>query len=57
MAAVFDGDPKPPYDIILDPNVDEFIRAGMVRPRHLSEIEPKLCNATAAASNTGFEAS
>ena len=29
MAAVFDGDPEPLYDIILDPNADEFIRAGM----------------------------
>jgi hypothetical protein len=29
MAAVFDGDPQPLYDIILDPNVEEFIRAGM----------------------------
>jgi hypothetical protein len=29
MAAVFDGDPKPLCDIILDPNSDEFIRAGM----------------------------
>jgi hypothetical protein len=29
MAAVFDGDPQPLYDIILDPNADEFIRAGM----------------------------
>jgi hypothetical protein len=29
MASVFDGDPQPLYDIILDPNADEFIRAGM----------------------------
>ena len=29
MAAVFDGDPQPLYDIILDPNAEEFIRAGM----------------------------
>jgi hypothetical protein len=29
MAAVFDGDPEPLYDIILDPNAEEFIRAGM----------------------------
>jgi hypothetical protein len=29
MAAVFEGDPEPLYDIILDPNADEFIRAGM----------------------------
>jgi hypothetical protein len=29
MAAVFDGDPEPLYDIILDPDTGEFIRAGM----------------------------
>jgi Protein of unknown function (DUF1186)/SEC-C motif len=29
MAAVFDGDPEPLYDIILDPKADQFIRAGM----------------------------
>lgn len=29
MAAVFDGDPAPLYDMILDPNAEEFIRAGM----------------------------
>src|SRR5438132_5780224 len=29
MAAVFDGDPQPLYDIILDPKAEEFIRAGM----------------------------
>jgi hypothetical protein len=29
MAAVFDGDPEPLYQIILDRNAEEFIRAGM----------------------------
>jgi hypothetical protein len=29
MAAVFDGDPTPLYDIILDPRADEFARAEM----------------------------
>jgi len=29
MAAVFDGDPKPLYDIILDPEADEYIRSRM----------------------------
>jgi uncharacterized protein len=29
MAAVFDGDPEPLYESILDPNAEEFIRAGM----------------------------
>jgi len=29
MAAVFDGDPEPLYDIILDRNAEEFIRSSM----------------------------
>jgi hypothetical protein len=29
MAAVYEGDPRPLYDIILDPNADEFIRSRM----------------------------
>src|SRR5271155_4079389 len=29
MAAVFDGDPAPVYDVILDSKVDEFIRSRM----------------------------
>ena len=29
MAAVFDGDPEPLYDIILDPEADEYIRSRM----------------------------
>jgi Protein of unknown function (DUF1186)/SEC-C motif len=29
MAAVFDGDPQPLYDVILDPEADEFVRSGM----------------------------
>jgi hypothetical protein len=29
MAAVFDGDPAPLYDVILDPKADEFIRSRM----------------------------
>jgi len=29
MAAVFDGDPQPLYEIIMDRNAEEFIRAGM----------------------------
>ncbi len=28
MAAVFDGDPEPLYQIILDPNADEYLRAS-----------------------------
>jgi hypothetical protein len=30
MAGVFDGDPQPLYDIILDPQADEFVRSRMI---------------------------
>ena len=30
MAAVFDGDPDPLYQIILDPSADEYLRASMI---------------------------
>jgi len=29
MAAVFDGDPQPLYEIILDPNAEEYVRSRM----------------------------
>jgi uncharacterized protein DUF1186/SEC-C motif-containing protein len=29
MASIFDGDPKPLYEVILEPTADEFIRARM----------------------------
>ena len=29
MAAVFNGDPEPLYDIILDPEADEYVRLRM----------------------------
>src|SRR3546814_697594 len=29
MAAVFDGDPQPLYDIILDPEAEQFVRSRM----------------------------
>src|SRR5262249_28274596 len=29
MAAVFDGDPQPLYDLILDPAADEYVRSRM----------------------------
>jgi hypothetical protein len=29
MAAVFDGDPQPLYEIILDPNAEQFVRSRM----------------------------
>jgi hypothetical protein len=30
LAAVFDGDPAPLYDVVLDPGADEFIRSRML---------------------------
>jgi len=30
MAGLFDGDPQPLYDIILDPNANEYLRASMI---------------------------
>ena len=29
MAAVFDGDPQPLYEIVLDPNAEQFVRSRM----------------------------
>ena len=29
MACLFDGDPKPLYEVILEPKADEYIRARM----------------------------
>jgi hypothetical protein len=48
MAAVFDGDPEPLYDIILDPNADEFIRAGMCKALAMVTLRGELDRAVAA---------
>lgn len=42
MAAVFDGDPQPLYDIILDPEVDEFIRSRMCEAIAMVTLQGKL---------------
>src|SRR5258708_17565062 len=42
MAAVFDGDPQPLYDIILDPNAEEFIRAGMCEALAMVDLRGEL---------------
>ena len=47
MAAVFDGDPQPLYDIILDPNADEFIRAGMYKALTMVTLRGELDRAVA----------
>src|SRR5260370_40774934 len=47
MAAVFDGDPEPLYDIILDPRAEEFIRAGMCEALAMVAIQGELDQAEA----------
>ncbi len=48
MAAVFDGNPEPLYDIILDPNAEEFIRAGMCEALAVITIRGELDRAVAS---------
>jgi len=48
MAAVFDGNPEPLYDIILDPNAEEFIRAGMCEALAVVTIRGELDRAVAS---------
>jgi hypothetical protein len=47
MAAVFDGDPEPLYDIILDPNAEEFIRVGMCEALAMVTLRGELDRALA----------
>jgi hypothetical protein len=47
MASVFDGDPQPLYDIILDPNAEEFIRAGMCEALAMVTVRGELDRAVA----------
>jgi len=47
MTAVFDGDPEPLYDFILDPNADEFIRAGMCEALAMVTVRGELDRAVA----------
>jgi hypothetical protein len=47
MAAVFDGDPEPLYDIILDPKAEEFVRAGMCEALAMVTVRGELDRAVA----------
>lgn len=47
MAAVFDGDPQPLYDIILDPEVDEYIRSRMCQAIAMTALRGDLARAEA----------
>ena len=49
MAAVYDGDPHPIYDIILDANADEFVRARMCDALALLVLQGRLDRAEAAS--------
>jgi hypothetical protein len=48
MAAVFDGDPQPLYDVILDPDADEFVRARMCEALAMVTLRGELDRAEAA---------
>src|ERR1700756_1589528 len=47
IAAVFDGDPEPLYNIILDPNAEEFVRAGMCEALAMVTVRGRLDRAAA----------
>jgi hypothetical protein len=47
MAAVFDGDPESLYEIVLDPNADEFIREGMCETLAMVTVRGELDRAVA----------
>ncbi len=42
MAAVFDGDPQPLYDILLDPEAEEFVRSRMCETLAMLVYEDRL---------------
>jgi hypothetical protein len=48
LAAVFDGDPGPLYDVILDPEADEFIRSRMLEAIAIVTLNDELPSAEAA---------
>jgi hypothetical protein len=48
MAAVFDGDPGPLYEVILDPEADEFIRSRMLEVIAMVTLRGEMPRAEAA---------
>ena len=48
MAAVFDGDPQPLYDIILDPKAEEFVRSRMCETVAMLVLEGRIPRSDAA---------
>ena len=49
MAAVFDGDPSPIYNIILDANADEFVRSRMCETLAMLVVQGRLDRAEVAS--------
>jgi hypothetical protein len=49
MAAVFDGDPHPIYNIILDENADEFVRSRMCETLAMLALQGRLDRAEVAS--------
>jgi hypothetical protein len=47
IAAVFDGDPQPLYDIIIDEQADEFVRSSMCNALAIIARQNLLCRAEA----------
>ena len=48
MAAVFDGDPGPLYEVILDPEADEYIRSRMLEVIAMVALRGEMSRAEAA---------
>ncbi len=48
MAAVFDGDPGPLYEVILDPKADEYIRSRMLETIAMATLRGEMPRAEAA---------
>jgi hypothetical protein len=44
MAAVFDGDPRPLYEVILDPEADEYVRGRMLETVAMVTLKGKLAH-------------
>jgi hypothetical protein len=49
MAAVFDGDPQPLYEVILDPDAEEYIRSRMCEALAMIALRGELDRDRAAA--------
>jgi hypothetical protein len=48
MAAVFDGDPRPIHDIVLDPEADEYVRSRMCEALAMLVVAGRLAREDAA---------